>query len=368
MTDPRNTRLAKVFVEHSLNIHSRDHVVLSTSDTYPEDLIGQCFKQSLQKDADVFLDIMGFNFLLDRSSVGNFSQIFYENANDRQIKTPPDIYKHIADWGTKFIRITSIDNYQHLANIDSRKLQSRSKSYQDWFDTIIDKNWVLTYYPTKAMAQKSGMSLSKLFDFYFKSVLIDYDKMKRGQQKLAKRIDNGRTVHIVGENTDLTLGIEGRTAHICAGQRNIPDGEVFTGPVEDKTDGYIYYEFPGTYTDKEISGIYLEFSKGLVTKAKSDANEKALHTILDTDPGAKRLGEFAFGTNYGIKNFMKETLFDEKIGGTIHTALGHSYNDPTGWGKNVSAIHWDLVKDTRSKGSYVEIDGKKILEDGTLLA
>ena len=241
------------------------------------------------------------------------------------------------------------------------------KAAKKWFDEIIEKDWVLTYYPTDAMAQNSGMSLSELMKFYFKSTLIDYKEMEKKQKKLARRIDNGNTVHIVGYKTDLTLSIKGRTGHICAGQRNVPDGEVFTGPVEDATEGHIYFEYPGLYSGKEIHGIFLEFKKGKVVKATSESNESELEKVLTTDPGAKRLGEFAVGTNYGIKNFMKEILFDEKIGGTVHLALGRSYNDPTGWGKNESAIHWDIIKEMRKNGAYVEIDGKKVLENGKLL-
>lgn len=364
MNDPRNKRLAKIFIEHSLSVKAKDNVVICSSDTYPEDLIRECYKGCLKKDADVYLDLIGFNFLLDRTSVGDFVKTFYENANDRQLKNLSTVYKEISSWGDKFIRITTIDNYQQLAGVDSEKIQTKAKSYQPWFDEIIDKDWILTYYPTNAMAQKAGMSFTELLDFYFKAVLIDYKKMKQEQKKLAKAIDKGKTVHIVGKRTDLTLSIEGRTAHTCSGEKNIPDGEVFTGPVEDKTEGHIFYEFPGIYSGKEIKGIYLEFKKGKVIKAQSETNQKELEKILDTDPGAKRLGEFAIGTNYGIKNYMKETIFDEKIGGTIHTALGRSYDDPTGWGKNKSAIHWDIVKDTRTKGSYVEVDGKKVLENG----
>lgn len=362
--DPRNSALAKIFVEHSLKIKAHDNVVISTSDLYPIDLIRECYRQALQKDANVYLDIMGFNYLLDRSSYGDLVSTFYQYANDRQIKTPSAIYKAIADWGTKFVRITTFDNYKHLVAVDSSKTQAKMKALQPWFDSIIDKAWVLTYYPTPAMAQQADMSLMDLEAFYFSAVLTDYKNMEQGQKKLEKIIDKGKIVHVVGTKTDLTLSIEGRTAQMCVGEKNIPDGEIFTGPVEDKTEGHIYYEFPNDYSGKTMNGIYLEFKKGKVVKATSETNEDALKEVLATDPGALRLGEFAFGTNFGITRFMHQGLFDEKIGGTIHTALGRSYDDPKGWGKNKSAIHWDIIKDTRLKGSYVEIDGKKVLVDG----
>lgn len=364
MNDPRNKKLAKIFLEHSLNVKSKDKVVISTSDLEPIDLIRQCYAQSLQKDADVYMDIMGFNLALDRTSYGDLARTFYANANDRQIKNPSTIYKNIAEWGDKYIRITTFDNYQHLAKVDPEKIQLKRKSLHEWFYKIIDKDWILTYYPTPAFAQQADMSMEEFTDFYFKAVLVDYKKMEQGMKKLEKAIDNGKVVRIVGDRTNLTLGINGRTGHICAGTRNIPDGEIFTGPEEDKTEGNIYFEFPGLTPGKEVHGIYLEFKKGKVVKATSESNQDALDSMLNTDEGATTLGELGFGTNFGIKKFIKQTLFDEKIGGTVHLALGRAYNDDKGWGKNESAIHWDIVKDMRKKGSYVEIDGKRVLENG----
>ncbi|MBN1617798.1 aminopeptidase [Candidatus Dojkabacteria bacterium] len=364
MNDQRNKKLAQIFVDHSIKVKKKDRVVISTSDLLPIDLIREIYSYLLQKDADVYLDIMGFNFILDRSSFGDLVNTFYKNANKRQIENPPVIYKQIADWGDKFIRITTMDNYKHLSRIDSGKIQAKSKVIKPWFDQVIKKDWVLTYYPTNAMAQNANKSYEEMLDFYFKSVLVDYDKMEKEQSKLEKIIDNGNEVHIVGEKTDLTLSIKGRTAKKCFGERNIPDGEVFTGPVENKTQGHIYFEFPGVYSGKEVYGIYLEFKDGKVIKYECNSNQEDLDSILGTDEGALRLGEFSFGTNYGITEHMKETLFDEKIGGTIHLALGMSYDDEKGWGKNQSAIHWDIVKDTRRKGSFVEVDGKKVLVNG----
>ena len=154
MNDPKNARLAKVFIEHSLKVKAKDNVVISTSDTYPEDLIRECYKQALKKDANVYLDIMGFNFLLDRTSTGDFARTFYENANERQIRNPSKIYGEIADWGDKFIRITSFGNYQHLASIDSAKMQMKMKAARKWFDTVIDKDWILTYYPDESFVER----------------------------------------------------------------------------------------------------------------------------------------------------------------------------------------------------------------------
>jgi aminopeptidase len=365
MSNAKN--LAKIFIDHSLKVQIGDKVVISTSDLLPLELIQETYAYALQKGAIVYLDIMGLNLLLDRVSYGDFARIFYENASEDQIKSVPEIYDFTAEWGDKFVRITTLDNPKHLANVDSRKLQLKQTSYRNSFDKIINKAWVLTYFPTPGMAHAAGMSLRELEEFYYQSVLVDYDQMQKDLQKLEKAFDQGNEVRIIGDRTDLTLSIEGRTGQPCFGERNIPDGEVFTGPVEDKTNGVVYFEFPGLYSGKEIRGITLEFKDGKVVKYSSETNQDALEAILNTDEGAKTLGEFAVGANYGVQNFMYNTLFDEKIGGTIHMALGKSYQDEKGWGKNQSAIHWDIVKDTRKKGSKVLIDGKEILVEGKII-
>jgi aminopeptidase len=357
-------RLARVFIDHSLKVKKGDKVVISTSDLLPLELIQETYAYAIQKGAIVYLDIMGVNLMLDRSSYGDFPRIFYENASDEQIATIPPIYNDIIEWGDKFVRLTTIDNPKHLINVDSKKIQMKQKAYNETFEKIINKGWVLTYFPTPGMAQAAGMSLRELEEFYYNSVLVDYEEMRKNLQALEKLIDEGKEVHIVGQKTDLRVGIEGRTGLSCFGEKNIPDGEVFTGPVEDKTNGTVYFEFPGLYSGKEIHGISLEFKDGKVVNYSSETNQDALEAILNTDEGAKTLGEFAIGANFNVKNYMFNTLFDEKIGGTIHMALGKAYEDEKGWGKNKSAIHWDIVKDMRLPGSKLFIDDKLVLEEG----
>ena len=372
MTDPRNTQLAKVFIEHSLDVQKGDKVVISTSDLYTEDLIRECYKLAVKKGAIVYLDIMGWNYFLDRSSFGGYSKMFLDLATKEQILNPPEIYKNIAEWGDKFIRITSLDNYVHLAGVDEEKLKLKSKSYHDWFRIIIDsKKWVLTYYPTLAMAQQAGMSLSELEDFFFSSTLVDYEAMRINGEKIAKLIDDTKEIHIIGDKTDLYLDITGRLACNGCGYINIPDGEVFCAPVHQKTHGYIYYDLPFSKSNEEINGAYLEFEKGKVVKATAESGEQALLDGLATDEGASYLGELGLGINYGIDRVMKNTLFDEKIGGTVHVTLGAAYESERGGApdnmRNKSAIHWDLVKDMRKPGSIIEADGKIVFKEGKWL-
>jgi aminopeptidase len=174
-------------------------------------------------------------------------------------------------------------------------------------------------------------------------------------------------VEVIGQRTNLSFSLKGRLAKVCDGKYNMPDGEVYGAPLDGTMNGEIYFDFPSLRFGKEVRGIYLKFSQGKVVQASALQHQTYLKKALKTDAGASRPGEFAFGANYGIQRFMLNTLFDEKIGGTIHLALGKAFEEKEGGGKNQSAIHWDLVKDMRKKGSKVMIDGKTVLKEGKLL-
>lgn len=370
MSDPRNYELAKIFVDYSLKVKKGDKVVISTSDLDPLDLIAQCLKLVLEKGAYPYLDIMGWNWLIDRASTGDLVHTYYQYANEDQLKNIPEIYNNIADWGDKFIRITNYDNYSHLSGVDPKKKEIRAKAREEWFYKIINKDWVLTYYPTPAMAQQSGMSYNDLVDFYFESTLVDYEKMGKNLQKVTDIMDAGKMVHITGEKTDITLDITGRLAEPAPGLKNVPDGEVFLAPVHTKVNGHVFFDLPNFKDGVDVVGAYLEFKDGKVVKATAEQGEEMLLSTMETDEGAKYLGELGIGLNYGVTKPMRNTLFDEKIGGTIHMALGRAYVEERGGNPvdpNVSAVHWDLVKDMRKKGSTVEVDGKVVFKDGKWL-
>jgi aminopeptidase len=205
------------------------------------------------------------------------------------------------------------------------------------------------------------MSLDEFEDFVYNATNIDWKKESKKQDKLKRILDKGKMVRIVGEDTDLSFSIMGRKALKCDGKHNMPDGEVFIAPVENSTNGKIAYSYPAIRLGKEVDGIKLEFKNGKVVKFSARKNESLLRESLNIDSGAKRLGEFGIGVNSGIKKFIKQILFDEKIGGTIHLALGMAYKE--GGGRNKSAIHWDMIKDLR-KGGSLYIDGKLIQKNG----
>jgi aminopeptidase len=215
------------------------------------------------------------------------------------------------------------------------------------------------------------MSLREFEDFVYNGCLVHepdpikaWKKISREQQRVVDRLNKARRIHVVGPDTDLKLEVTGRKWENCDGHENFPDGEIFTGPIEDSVNGHIRYSYPACAYGREAEDVRLWFKDGKVVKATAAKNEEFLLKMLKTDKGARYVGEFAFGTNYGIQRFTKNTLFDEKIGGTIHLALGKGY--PESGSKNNSAIHWDMVCDLR-KGGEVRVDGTLFLKDGKIL-
>ena len=229
-----------------------------------------------------------------------------------------------------------------------------------------DIPWVACQYPTAALAQEAGIGTESFAEVLYSSVLLDWAAEGERMRGIAAHFDAASDVHIVGDRTDLRLSIEGRRMKVDALGANLPGGEFFGCPVEDSAEGEISFgDFPAVYRGREVSGIRLRFSHGVVVDASADANEAYLIETLDTDAGARRLGELGIGCNPGITRFMKNTLFDEKMDGTVHVALGNSYTDLGG--VNESAIHWDLVKDLRLPGSRIELDGTLVQSEGAWL-
>ena len=229
-------------------------------------------------------------------------------------------------------------------------------------------NWTVAQFPTPAAAQDAGMSLRDYQTFVYRAGLLDepdpvsaWKQLGERQEKLIEWLRGKKIVHITGPGTDLKVSIEGRTWLNDDGHKNFPGGEIFTGPVESATEGVIQFSFPAYLRGREVQGVRLVFEGGRVTEASATADEEFLRGMLDMDEGARRLGEFAFGTNHGIQQFTKNTLFDEKIGGTLHMALGRAY--PESGGENLSALHWDMVYNLRN-GSEVRVDDQLLSQNG----
>ncbi len=364
----KDFRLAQVFLEHALKLKPKEKLLITTSDSGAFGLVKAVYIMALKMGVYPLIDTQ-IDWHINRSFMNGFAYQFYKLANKWQLGyVPKEVLEAKIEWADAFVRIVTLDNSAELAQIPTEKITKRQKLMRPLFDRLIDKGrWVLTYYPTPSMAQNAGVSFDWLVDFYYKACLVDYEKMKKQLKGLEAVLDKGNQVEIVGKETNLSFLIKGRLAQAAYGEYNIPDGEVFLAPLEKTVEGKIYFDMPTLYAGAEIEGIYLEFKKGKVIKAKAKRGEEALHKILDTDAGARYIGEFAIGANYNITKPMKNTLFDEKIGGTIHMALGRAYNEKRGGGTNQSAIHWDIVKDMRLPGHEVRVDDKIVLKEGKIV-
>ena len=351
MVDIRIKKLAEILVNYSIKIKKGDLIELNFG-IDAKKLALEVYKLILKKQA----------YPVVHTGVPGFSYAYYQNASKEQLSNFPKLAMIETRMINGSITIGGEYNTKELSNVDPKKISLRRKVTKKISDEHIKKNnWVICEFPTNALAQDAEMSLEEFENFVYDSCIQDWKKESKKQDKLKRILDKGEQVRIVGLDTDITFSIKGRQGIKCDGTRNIPDGEVFCAPVDDSAEGHIKYTFPAIYGGREVDGVSLRFHKGRVIEAKAEKGEKFLKEMIATDKGSCRLGEFGIGVNYKIKKFIKQILFDEKIGGTIHLALGMAY--PEGGGKNKSAIHWDMIKDLR-KGGSIYIDGKCIQKNG----
>jgi aminopeptidase len=285
-------------------------------------------------------------------------------ASDELLATAPPISETMQATGDAFIAIVAPERTRDGADVapDRIALLSHSSRTLRTRVTAMEVPWVACQYPTAALAEDGGMTLPEFTDFLYGACLLDWDAEEEKMRRIADRFGEASEVRIVGPGTDLTLGIDGRECAVDDGHINMPGGEVFLSPVETATEGLVTFsEFPAVYFGHEVHGAWLRFSGGRVVDAGAAVNEEYLLATLDTDDGARVLGELGIGCNPGITRHMKNTLFDEKMAGTVHLALGRSYT-VTG-GTNESAIHWDIVKDLRH-GGELRLDGEVVQRDG----
>lgn len=355
--DPRVSNLARVLTKYCARARAKEMIAVNAS-TEAEPLVAALYEELLKAGA----------FPVIRMSPRDSGQIFYEHGKAHHFDSLTPYQKAYAKYMDGSIHIEASSNTHALSSIDPRKQARVSKASKPLRQVMIKKKWCITLFPTQAHAQDADMSLKDFEDFVYAATFADrmdpvgaWKALAKKQAALIRKLRGAQTVRIVGADTDLTFSIAGRTFVNSAGVYNMPSGEIFTGPVESSAEGHIRYDFPVCHGGREIEGIRLVFRKGRVVEASAEKNEKFLLAMLDMDPGARRLGELGIGTNFGIQRFIKNILFDEKIGGTVHLALGQSYEE-TG-GKNKSALHWDMIKDLR-KGGVLYVDGKVFQRDG----
>ena len=299
-------------------------------------------------------------------------ELFFEHAGEVHYKSIPSIRRFVAEEADAEIGIKAPSNTRALANVDPARQRALAELNKPLSEVMLEKNrWVLTLFPTEALAQEANMGLAAYEEFAFGAMGLNEDdpvrywqEKSREQARLKERLEEAREIRLVGPGTDLTLSVEGRKFVNSAGRRNMPCGEVFTGPIEDSANGHVYFGVPAAIGGREVAGVSLRFREGKVVEAGAEKGEEYLRSLLDTDAGARYLGEIGIGTNYGIGQASANVLFDEKLGGTVHLAIGRSYKE-TG-GKNDSSVHTDLVCDLREDGELYA-DGELIQKNGRFL-
>jgi aminopeptidase len=289
-------------------------------------------------------------------------------APEELLPEPSPVQRAIWEGCDAFITVWAPENTRDGADLppERKALLERSSALLRQRTMSMEVPWTICEYPTPATAQDAGMTLGQLDEFVFGACLLDWDAEERRLRRIADRFDAAHEVRVVGGATDLTLSLEGREGAVDDGRVNMPGGEVFYSPVETAVDGVVTFsEFPAVYYGHEVVGARLRFEGGTVVDASADSGEEFLLATLDTDEGARRLGEFGIGCNPGIQQYTKNVGFDEKIDGTVHFAVGKAY--VFNGGTNDSAVHWDLVKDLRTPGSRIECDGEVVQTDGRWL-
>jgi len=368
VADPRVVKFAKVLVEHSARIVPGDRVLIEAT-TAAEPLVRELYIQILEKGGhpEVLVALPGMM---------PFSQDEFHltYANDSQLDFIPTFYKIAYDQFESRIRVHSATNTRGTTNIDPAKVQRRAKALGSITASQMRRGaegafkWVTTLYPTEGYAQDAGMSLREYEDFVFKAVhtkendpVAYWKSTEAGQQKAIDWLAGKNQVVLRGPNVDLTLSILGRKFKNSVGLFNMPDGEIFTGPVEDSVNGWVKFTYPAIYDGVAVEGAELTFNSGRVSRASAEKNQDYLLKMLESDAGSRYLGEFAIGTNKDIDRFTGHILFDEKIGGTFHMALGAGY--PETGSHNKSAIHWDMICDLRTD-SEILVDGELFYKNG----
>jgi aminopeptidase len=366
MGDTRLNKLAKLLVNYSTEVKPGETVLVSCEDI-AEPWMVEVVKEAVKAGAHV-------ETILNSHEV---AQVKMKYSTEDQLKEEHYLLKYglekadvwLSAWGTK--------NTKSNSNIAAERIMASVKGASSWRKVYSEKmgngslRWCGTQFPTYADAQEAAMSLSDYENFVFGAGLLDHDdpvsewkRISREQEKWVKYLDSKKEIHIVSKDTDIRVNIKDRKWINCDGKVNFPDGEIFTSPVDDGINGYITFSFPGIYSGREIEGIRLEVDKGKVVKAIAKKGEDLLKTLLATDEGASSFGEVAIGTNYGINKFTRNMLFDEKIGGTIHMAIGDSMAEAGGINK--SSIHWDMLCDMR-EGGRIYADGELFYENGSFI-
>jgi aminopeptidase len=366
MTDQRITRLAHILCDYCLNLQPGDLFAISGS-TAAEPLAAAVYERALERGAHPHVALR----------VPGLDEIYLREASDEQLDFVSPYDRLPIETFQALLTILSDTNTRNLSGIDPARQARRAQSRRDLIQTYMQRSasgalrWNICQFPTNAHAQDADMSLRDYEDFVYGACLTDdpdpvarWQEVAARQQRLVEWLKGKERLEVRGPNIDLRLSIAGRSFLNDNGRHNMPGGEVFTSPVEDSVEGWVKFTFPAVAGGREVEGIELVFEHGRVVKATARKNEEFLIQTLDTDEGARRLGEFAIGANRGIQRFTRNILFDEKIGGTVHMAVGAGF--PEAGGVNLSSVHWDIVCDMRD-GGEIRVDDVLFYKAGEFL-
>ncbi|MGB2965447.1 MAG: aminopeptidase [Anaerolineales bacterium] len=364
--DPRIQRFAEILVKHSARIVPGDRVAIEAI-TAAEPLVRVLYQEILKHG--------GYPYPLLKIPEQN--KELFTFGEDNQISHVDPLRKHAYEQFESRIRIYSSTNPQQLVGFPPRQQALFQKAQSPILETQMDRGsrdefkWVTTLFPTAAYAKQAGMSLKDYEDFVYGACFADqedpislWQEVKEKQNAALALFQGHDQIKLGGPNIDLELSVKDRIFMNSYGTHNMPDGEIFTGPVENSINGWVKYSYPAIHEGVMVKGIKLTFQDGKVVQASAEVEEAYLLAMLDSDPGARYVGEFAVGTNMKIQQFTGNILFDEKIGGTIHIAVGAGY--PETGSKNTSALHWDMICDMRTD-STITVDNKLVYQDGNFI-
>jgi aminopeptidase len=358
LRDERLKKLARLLVEYGVAAAEGEQVVVSGGVT-AEPLIKEVYRRLLDAGA----------VPIPQVALPGMQEIFFRHARDSHYEETPPVLREVYEGADAFISVMAPRNTKALADVNPQKQQRLAKRDKALQEIVLGKDrWTLTLFPTEALAQESEMSLDDYEDFVYSAMALDEDdpvlywrEKAEEQGRLIERLEEADEIRVAGFGTDLKLSIKGRKFLNGDGKHNMPCGEVFTGPIENSAEGEFFFGIPVAVGGREVSGVRLRFEGGKVVESSAEKGEAYLNAMLDADERARYLGELGIGTNYGIPKATKNILFDEKLGGTIHLAVGRSYA-ATG-GKNESSVHWDLICDLR-EGGELYADGELLQKDG----
>ncbi|HRF47744.1 MAG TPA: aminopeptidase [Anaerolineales bacterium] len=367
MADPRITRLAHVLSDYCLDVQP-GQVIVVTGSPLADPLLRAVYQRILERGAQPLPQIF----------MPGLNELYIRHAHEAVLDRPNPLAQHLYETIDGIVQIRSTSHTRELASVDPARLKRSRAAEASIVKTFMDRSsrgelrWVIAQFPTDAQAQDADMGPLAYEEFVYRACHVDGDddpvaywqSFRASQQRICDWLKGRKTVTVRSANVDLKLSIDGRVFINADGRNNMPDGEVFTGPVEESVEGWIRFTYPAIFSGREVDGVELRFESGRVVKADARKDPEFLQSVLDTDAGARYLGEFAIGTNYGVDRFTRNILFDEKIGGTLHLALGASY--PGTGAKNESSVHWDMVCDMR-EDSEIAADGEVFYRNGRLV-